>query len=84
VFRVAGHILSKFLSRILNRMGPYTPAEKSQLKTISTDVISTADKEIALHYKLKIFVNIKKKKREQSKAMGIKLIYLGMNISLLH
>ena len=43
-------------------MGPYTPAEKSQLKTISTDVISTADKEIALHYKLKIFVNIKKKK----------------------
>jgi hypothetical protein len=42
-------------------MGPYTPAEKSQLKTISTDVISTADKEIALHYKLQIFVNIKKK-----------------------
>ena len=72
-----------FLSRILNRMGPYTPAEKSQLKTISTDVISTADKEIALHYKLKIFVNIKKT-REQSKAMGIKLIYLWMNISLLH
>ena len=65
-------------------MGPYAPAEKSQLKAISTDVISTADKEIALHYKLKIFVNIKKKKhtRKQSKAMGIKLIYLWMNISL--
>ena len=45
-------------------MGPYTPAEKSQLKAISTDVISTADKEIALHYKLKIFVNIKKKHPE--------------------
>jgi hypothetical protein len=59
-------------------MGPYTPAEKSQLKAISTDVISTADKEIALHYKLQIFVNIKKnkKKREHSKAIGINLIYL--------
>jgi hypothetical protein len=45
-------------------MGPYTPAEKSQLKAISTDVISTADKEIALQYKLQIFVNIKKKQKK--------------------
>jgi hypothetical protein len=32
-------------------MGPYTPAEKSQLKAISTDVISTADKEIKSNYR---------------------------------